>query len=361
MKLVIIADTNQLGLSGVGDFALLLAQSLRDCNVNVVFEALGPPDRTSLSALAESVQHAEADWVSLHFVPYTLAYQGLVSSRTLPWEKLRGRVGTHILFHEIWIGAHQGAPWRQRAIGLLQRLGIRQVLHQLKPDIIHCTNSLYSALLHNADIPNKVLPLFSNIPVLSDGCDPYPQLLTNFVPGANRASWVVATFFGSIYPSESLFSALQWLSAKCFSNGKHLLVVSLGHCPMAVDTFESLASRFSEESKPYFHVTGKLEPTALSSWIRSADCGLSTTPFNIIDKSSSSVAFVEHGVPVIVMDAGAPIRGLNFTQPDLAPEFFLFGDKRLDEHASLPMCCEPQPRRDRIVNQFLSDLTNHRH
>jgi hypothetical protein len=357
VRFVIIADSDRQGESGVGDYALLLARLLRSSNINVVFEALGPSCRSSRSALVDRVQKAQPDWVSFHFVPYAYAHRGLVGKATLPWEKLRGRVGTHIMFHEIWIGAHQGAPLRQRPIGFLQRLGIQQVLRQLKPDVVHCTNPLYSAMLHRAGITNSVLPLFGVIPVESDGVlDPYIQLLPNLVPGSKRSDWIVAALFGKIYPSDHLLPALQWLVAKCLPQGKHLLVVSLGHCPTAAATFEEIGQCFSEPGRPYFHITGKLDASVLSYWIQGADCGLATTPFNIIDKSSSAVAFVEHGIPVIVLDDGAPIRGMDPTQPDLAPEFWLFGDKRLDDLEILPPRREPQPRRDQVVNQFLVDL-----
>ena len=58
MKLVIIADSDQPGKSGVGDYALLLSQLLRERNVNVVFEALGSPDRSSREDLVERVRHS---------------------------------------------------------------------------------------------------------------------------------------------------------------------------------------------------------------------------------------------------------------------------------------------------------------
>ena len=361
LKLVIIADSNQQGESGVGDYALILAQSLRSRGVSVVFESLGAPRRSSRLAMVERVRTAEPDWVSFQFVPYAYAHRGLVGRSTLPWEKLRGRIGTHILFHEIWIGSYQGAPWRQRSIGFLQQVGIQQMLRRLRPEVVHCTNLLYSAMLNRAGVTNHVLPLFGAIPLMSGGSDPYTAMLTNLAPRSDRADWVVAALFGKIYPCFHLLPALQWLNARCLSQGQNLLVVSLGHCPTAAATFEELASGFSDPGRPYFHVVGKLDASVLSSWIRGADCGLATTPFNIIDKSSSSVAFAEHGIPVFVVDPGAPIRGLDYTQPDLAPEFWLIGDKRLDDLEWPPQRRVPQSRRDHVVNQFLGDLTNYGH
>jgi hypothetical protein len=361
VNLFIAADSDQAGSSGVGDFALLLADSLRNRGINVTFVAIGSPDSFSPLSFVERLHHAQPDWVSLHFVPYAYAHRGLVGKWTLPWKDLRGRIGTHILFHEIWIGAYRGAPWRQRATGLIQRLGIQQAMHELRPDVVHCTNSLYSAMLHRAGIPNSILPLFGSVPIIRNGIDPYYNLLSGLVAGSKKTDWVVAAMFGTIHPTKKLQAALRWLNARCYSHAKHLLILSLGNCPSAVSTFEALSAQFCELSIPFFHATGRLDVTSLSSWILGADCGLATTPLNIIDKSSSAVAFVEHGVPVIVMDSGAAIAGIPFQQPDLAPQFWLFGDNRLDDMDFLPPRFCPLPRREFVVNQFLDDLNIHGH
>ena len=357
MNLLIVADSDQKGASGVGDYALLLAESLKSRNINVIYESLGPADYASRLDLLERIQSAQPDWVSFHFVPYAYADHGLVGKRTLPWKRLRGRVGTHILFHEIWIGAHKGAPWRQRAIGLIQQLGIKEAMGELRPDVVHCTNTLYSSMLHKAGIPNRVLPLFGAIPVSTISSDPYSELLNTLVVGSKKSDWVVAATFGTIHQTQNLQVALKWLNSRCISHGKNLLFLSLGNSTAASSTFEAMAAGFSEPNAPFFHVTGKLESTALSSWILGADCGFATTPFNIIEKSSSAVAFVEHGIPVIVMDAGEPIPGIFHHQDDLAPEFWLLGDKRLEQLYILPPRRDPRPRREHIVNQFIKDLS----
>jgi hypothetical protein len=132
--------------------------------------------------------------------------------------------------------------------------------------------------------------------------------------------------------------------------------VSLGNAPTAQAQFEWISTHFLQESAPFFYVAGKLDASDLSCWIRGADCGLATTPLNIIDKSSSAVAFVEHGIPVIVMDPGSPVEGISYRQQDLAPEFWLFGDNRLETYDILPPCRDPEPRINRVANQFLADL-----
>jgi hypothetical protein len=249
--------------------------------------------------------------------------------------------------------------WRHRLVGFFQRKGIARALRLLKPDVVHCTNFLYSTLLEKAAISNRVLPLFSAIPYCFDEFDPYTQLLARLAPGSYRSDWIVAGLFGSIYPSVNLLPCIKWLHDKGFSQSKRLLIVSFGNSPMAEATFAALDQHFFGPDRPLFHVAGRLEAAAVSRWIRSADCGLATTPFNIIDKSSSAVSFVEQGIPVIVTDPGDPVRGIGQHQPDLAPELWLFGDPRLEMMQSLPDCRPPQARLDRVVNQFLADLNIH--
>jgi len=361
VKILIVADSDKRGMSGVGDYALLLADALRSRGLKVIFHAFDVNAQLANASLLDAVKEARPDWVSFHFVPYAYAHRGLIGPRTLQWDQLRGCIGTHILFHEIWIGAHQGASWRHRFVGFCQCRGIAQVLRLLKPDVVHCTNSLYSSLLKKAAISNQILPLFGNIPVCLKGPDPYFELLECLTPGRNRFDWIVAGLFGSIYPSVNLLPCVKWLHAKCMSQSKRLLVVSFGHSPMAKATFAALDNHFSGSDRPLFHVEGRLDAAAISRWIRNADCGIATTPFNIIQKSGSAVSFVEHGVPVIVADPGDPVRGIGQLQLDLAPEIWLFGDPRLEVMQSLPHRSPPQARLDRVVNQFLADLKIHSH
>jgi hypothetical protein len=356
MRVLLLANTDEPGMSGVGDFACLLAEELRLRGIDAILAAVNQSPAKRRHELSELISEIKPDWVSLHFVPYAYAKRGLVDKHTLPWSDLRGRVGTHILFHEIWIGAYQRANWRHRLIGALQQKGIQQMLGAFKPKVVHCTNTLYSSMLEQAGIANRVLPLFGAIPVSSGSDDPYLNLLTRLEPSRGRSEWMVAALFGSLYPSESFFAVVHWLHACSSKHGKKLMVVSLGNAPTAPAVFDAIQCQFSQGSKPYFHVAGKLNATDLSCWIRNADCGLSSTPFNIIDKSSSAVAFVEHGVPVVVMDEGSPVRGIPHLQQDRSPEFWLFGDQRLQASNCLPPRRDPQSRRDRVVKQFIEDL-----
>lgn len=359
MRLLIVLDTITAGVSGVADYALLLGQAIQsNSNVDVTFHPLGHKQSRERELL-QRVQELKPDWVSFHFVPYAYATRGFVTGLTLPWSQLRGLIGTHIYFHELWIGAHQGASLRHRLSGLIQRRGIHQLMQNLQPTVVHTSNHLYSAMLHNDGIQSRVLPLFSTIPTIRNVSDPYLETLQSFSPGTSRDEWVVAIFFGAIYPCINLLPALQWLHKRCDQQRKRLLVVSLGHSPTAKKVFSHMSSQFPEENPPLFLVKGRMESKLLSLWLTNADCGLATTPYNIIAKSASAISLSEHGLPVLVVDPGAPVRCLPYHQPDLAPEFWLFGDRRLEGFPCLPPRRKQSPLITRVVHQFLDDLSLH--
>ena len=356
MRLLVLCDTDEFGRSGVGDFALSLSQQLEQRGIETTLLAIDPDPASRYRQLTETMRRVRPDWVSLHFVPYAFAKRGLVGRHTLPWAKIQGKVGTHILFHEIWIGAHQGANWRHRFAGALQKRGIQELLRELRPQVVHCTNTLYSSMLEREGIPNLTLPLFGSIEVSASRHDPYPSLLPSLLPGKDRSGWVVAALFGAIHSNGTLLPVVKWLNDRSTQCGKRLLVVSLGTASTAQAQFQEIASRFPKDSSPFFHVVGKLDAKDLSCWIRGADCGLATTPFNIIEKSSSAVAFAEHGIPVIVTDAGSPVRGIHYYQQDFSPEFWLFGDSRLQAFDCLPPRRDPKSKKDQVVQQFIEDL-----
>lgn len=336
VRLALIADTDTPGQSGVGDYALMLADELRTLGVIVEVFSIGAVGSPQRSELTEGVAAFQPDWVSFQFVPYAYAHRGLVSHRTLLWKKLRGHKGTHFMFHEIWIGSHCGASIRSRIMGFLQKRGILSVMRCLNPSIVHCSNRLYSSILDSAAISNSVLPLFGNIPVICAEADPYVSVVESIQSGSRRKDWTVAAFFGTIHRGSGSRRVLRWLHENARRHGRRLLVVSLGHCPDADLHFRDFAESIGDKGDVNFLVQGKMPSQELSAWLGSADCGVATTPFNIIEKSGSAIAFAEHGVPVFVTDRGSSVRDGDIPIADLTPRFWLAEDSVLKNLADVP-------------------------
>jgi glycosyltransferase involved in cell wall biosynthesis len=358
VRLALIADSNEPGQSGVGDYALLLAGALERLDVTTEVFSLGACGSEQRRSLSARVAAFEPDWLSFQYVPYAYAHRGMVTRTTLPWKALRGRTGTHVMFHEIWIGSHEGASIRDRFMGWLQKRGIRSIVQLLKPEVIHCSNRLYSAMLAHAGIQNQILPLFGNVPVVVSKTDPYEALVSSLQPGSPRKGWLVAAFFGTIHPNSSALTVLQWLKEKALLSGRHLLVVSLGRCPNAAGYFQSWAETLNDQENVRFEVRGELPPDELSGWLGAADCGLSTTPYNIIEKSGSAVAFAEHGVPVLVTDLGAPVRHCDVPDQSLAPRFWLANDATLGTLSDVPPRQPDGNLVDEVASTFLRQLSH---
>jgi hypothetical protein len=356
MRILILCPANTRGNCGVLDYSLALSDCLRKHSIDSSVFAIDKHKDPNHKKLIDFIQYFKPDWTSLQFVSYAYAKRGLITPFSLPWQKIKGRVGTHILFHETWNGAHVGASLKQRIIGLLQRFGIQYVVFRMKPNIVHTTNPLYVAMLGYLGISSTMLPLFSNIPISTSDLNPYEPLLARLVSGSTSKNWLIAALFGSIHPSSNLLYAISWLHSVSSRDSKHLLVVSLGKAAGASSIFENLANSLSSTSDVFFHVVGKLDASDLSLWIKNADCCLCTTPHNIIQKSGSAKAFLEHGVPIIAMDHGSSVRCVSYKSLDLTPDIWLFGDPRLVSSHSLPPRKAPSSCIDEVALQFLADL-----
>lgn len=356
MKLALITDTDQPGQSGVGDYALLLAGKLESLGVTAKVFPLGGSGSSHQKELSARTSAFDPDWVSFQFVPYAYAHRGLVTRRTLPWKTLRGRKGTHFMFHEIWIGSHVGARLCDRAVGWLQRRGLQSVVRQVRPEVVHCSNWLYSTLLTNADIANQILPLFGNVPIVPRVVDPYHALIKTLSPESDRQDWHVAAFFGTIHSGANVVHVLRWLQKISQQLGRRLLVASLGRCPDAEQHFRTWSETLGETDSTRFVVKGEMPPHELSAWLGSADCGVSTTPYNIIEKSGSAVAFAEHGISVLVTDCGSPVRGVNRSLDDLAPRFRLAEASVLAKLQNLPQRQPAEGFIDGVAATFLKHL-----
>ena len=114
---------------------------------------------------------------------------------------------THLVFHEIWIGAYPKAKIKEKVMGWRQKREILKFVKLLNPSVAFGTNSAAIDRLRREGIHAEYLYLFGNIPY-----SPIP-------PGSQKEGFRVA-FFGTVYenfPYEKLdgfFSTLSKLMQK---------------------------------------------------------------------------------------------------------------------------------------------------
>jgi hypothetical protein len=244
----------------------------------------------------------EADRLSFQFVPYGYQSRGVVRTlaRRIDQLALPGR--TQMMFHELWIGAEAGASWKDRLLGSVQKYFICQLFQRLEPALVHTSNAAYAARLQAAGIGAKTLGLFGAIPIATGSGGPWllDSLAKAGVPitAENRPAFWLLGIFGSLYPVWPPEPLFRYLQAAAKQAGKRAVIVSVGRIGPGQDLWERLAQTYSDSF--HFVRLGEQPRERVSEFFNGIDFGIGTTPFEIIGKSASVAAMLEHGLPVIV-------------------------------------------------------------
>jgi glycosyltransferase involved in cell wall biosynthesis len=239
--------------------------------------------------------HFQPDWISLQFVPYGFNDKGIVLNLARAFRTLTADHRLHLMLHEIWIGQTPAAPLRQHLIGFFQRLGIKRLLSSLQPQLVTTSNAAYRSILKNAGISAALLPLFGNIPVVASDSKPeLPIALMN-----ERDHWWLGIFFGALHPEWEPEPFLSILKQAAFRANKRICLLLAGR-PGA--TGEALWEKLKQAypSDLVFIESGELPAEKISVLLQSADFGIAASPWQLVGKSGTIAAMLDHGLPVIV-------------------------------------------------------------
>ena len=78
--------------------------------------------------------------------------------------------------------------------------------------------------------------------------------------------------------------------------------------------------------------TGELSTNLISEKLQECTLGVSTTPFDVIGKSGTTAAMLEHGLPVLAYDDGdSPQESLFITDPFKDQIFLINNDSLVDK------------------------------
>ena len=321
MKILFFCGSLEPGRDGVGDYTRRLADECtaqgHDCCVIALHDphvtrtsevnvqqvrlirlpASEPwPDR--LSCVIRHLWRLAPDWVSWQLVAYGFHPRGFLPAallRTAP--ELRGP-RCHVMLHELWLGLEAGAPWSARTQGWLQRRGVLCLLDQLDPDCLHTSQAAYQQALKREGFDSGVLALFGNVPV----ADHIPGLgppLAHWLPAPTapqRTAPLVVLTFGTLHPQWRPAATVEWLLATARRLARAPALVIVGrtgtHAPAVLGAFR--------QHGIHVGVTGELDPAAVSALLQTADLGIASHPWELIGKSGTAAAMLEHGLPVLV-------------------------------------------------------------
>jgi glycosyltransferase involved in cell wall biosynthesis len=287
-------------------------------------------------------------WISLQFVPYGFHPRGIVFHLKKFFRILTAGAPLHLMFHELWIGGDLPAPLRHRVIGKMQSLAIKQLVALRKPQRVTTTNPAYQSVLRAVGIQAATLPLFGNIPVA-------PIELETFRKYPNRDAFLNGVFFGALHAEWQPDPLIPTLIRTARKSQKRLSLILVGRAGKAgTATWTKLERTYGSDVK--FLDLGEQPAAVISELLQICDFGISTSPWQLIGKSGTVAAMLDHGLPVIISrdDYQAPPATEQTPPPD--PLLHRY-DNGLEAQLAVGLPKRPaQARLPEIARQFCQQL-----
>ena len=246
------------------------------------------------------------DWVSIQFVPYAFNNRGIFKDFLKGIKGFVSGINCHINLHEIWIGEYPNAKFKERIIGCIQKKLIVQMINQTKPKVINYSNAGAKTRLERNNIKCSYLPIFSNIPIVKNTDKSWIMgrlaEASTLLSSRINSGFIFYGFFGSLHydwPARQLLERLRMYTS---AQGKSPALLHAGILPRNKSRWKELKKNYSGDW--LIHSFGKLPEDEISHYIQGLNYGLTSTPWDLVGKSGSVAAMVEHGVPVIVNTMG---------------------------------------------------------
>ncbi|QYY36324.1 hypothetical protein [Ruficoccus sp. ZRK36] len=371
MKIAFLCNCLEPGRDGVGDYTRTLAGACEAEGHTTQTFALCDPhategDNRRFSNVLESLDQQQSlieqlhafspDWVSLQFVPYGLHPKGLPTRLPAFLRACSGPWRWQVMFHEIWIGCSIGAPLKERLVGMLQRQLIARSMRVIHP-VVHTHAEPYKELLNRLGLRARTLPLFCNLPMEPDpGRDNmYSFMNTCGVPISeeSRKEFFVGGLFGTLHPEWPPQPLLNTLRETALREGRKIVIIHFGGIGPGKALWEALMHRNDE------HLTllerGRMEAAEASRLMNALDFGLTSSPLSLIQKSSSAVTLLAHGLPVIVNRDEVHYPRVPRELPLNDPQIIPFRGKLPINFFTLPKAT-PHTRLGPVTRTFLNDL-----
>lgn len=236
------------------------------------------------SIIKEFVQTFQPDLVSLQFVSFAFQKKGL------PFSLLNVLNGIkpfplHIMFHELWIDFSNTKSLKKYVLGKLQKFCLLFIIKHLKPLFISTSIPFYVSKLkhYKADL----LPLFGNIK---------PIDYINLTKQKNELNIV---FLGSFSPNIADFiSQLNWLKNYSIAHKLNVKFNVIGnngiYKEVAFLQIKNILGRYA------LNYIGERSAEQVSETFLNADIGISRADYKFFGKSGSTLAMLEHGLPVLL-------------------------------------------------------------
>ena len=231
------------------------------------------------------VDDLQPNWVSLQYVPYSFHPKGLPFWLPRFLKKLKGNHQWHIMFHEVLT---PGSNFFSKIIRLTQILLTKKMSNITRVSLINTSITPYSELLYKLGINSRILPLFSNIPISN-----------SFSNHKINSEIITIGLFSKFKLNDPIRNTLMEIFSLVKKEGFKLKFLLIGGSIIDCNNFEHFC-RLNYIDKLEVEKTGFLNEEEVSLKIRECDIGLSPVKSSILGKSGSALAFVEHGVKLVL-------------------------------------------------------------
>ena len=339
MRLAFLCSGLEPGRDGVGDFARTLAThcaaqghevrlaSVRDSACTTVTKSpteFRAPDifcnQTEARELAAWLQEFQPDWASVQFTPFGFHPRGLGGKRAaFLRELLPTTTRRQIMLHEIWLQPGRDGTLRHRALGWAQRRTVDAWTGSgWQPEIVHTQARLHQARLRARGVAAELLPL----------CTTFERSkVTQAQARSTLAGWLQAKgqnadmkaywlgHFGAFHQDAADFIKFaQQVVRQLKPTGQRAGFLALGRATSVAAVFTEAKRTLPEAD---FLVLGELTADQVSVAMQACDCAFTSTPWDIIEKSSAVAAWRALDIPVLVTRIGATDAKLLPAWPDL--------------------------------------------
>jgi len=336
-RVAILCATAQPGSDGVGDYAARVASELERRGIGVCLIALrdryvaGPEPRREPVAGIDTLRlpgsasdGQRAEWLSaalealrpdclyLQVVCWGLAPRGILLPMPIQLAGVLKQYPVVLNAHELWLGLERGASIKHRVWGNLQRSTLLRFFTSFRPVRVVTSTPDYAAVLARHGWPSVLLPIASNIAVTAeDAQQVWPQIAACLPEGAgSRSDHLVAVTFATIVPQWKPSAALAWLAREAKMRGQRFVFVAVGRTHAAGrERLAELQRALGSEGSVV--TLGERPAPFISELLRDADIGMPSTPANFLGKSGAAAAMRIHGLPLLLVDRGIRLRGID--------------------------------------------------
>jgi hypothetical protein len=328
LRILFICGSLESGRDGVGDYTRRLSKELTLKGQVVAIAAINDPyieeikessiivddlkisilrlpessEELGFVRLEEWIEMFEPDLLSLQYVPFSFHPKGLsfklakrlkVASQGRKW---------HIMFHEICVGMHKKTSLKLRLWGMVQKYIAKDLLKQLSPQIVHTHIKVYQKQLEKFGVDAKLLPLFSNIPLI------YPQEVDLKMSLKDQQHDTIdLVIFASIQHGAPIRQFAKEARKYEVENKVSLRMVIIGR---SGSEQENWVREWKAAGLSVIQL-GEQTEEKISEILARSIFGIFTTPLLLVGKSGAVAAMREHKIHLLCLSREWEARGIN--------------------------------------------------